>query len=301
MARPPAYFVTLLHEALLKSFNRKKALRQFLRSSGVSERTLAQWHEDETKRDWLDKLIPSMLRSEQGCILVQRMGRELAQQSSFPDLRGFEESERLLVDAKAAVHALQQYLAEQEIKAVDEKEQQARRVAAAEQRSASVLAKGDLAALTARFDSLVKHLGTQEGGFSFETWFFDLVAFGELDHRRPFRADGRQIDGSITADGTTYLVETKFTSDAANPKDVSDFYRKVVKKADNTMGLFVSVSGYSQSAIAEAKGERSPLLLMQVEHILHVLRATVTLGEVIRRVRRHASQTGEPLLLPRDF
>ena len=38
------------------------------------------------------------------------------------------------------------------------------------------------------------------------------MAFCEVDHRRPYVTEGRQIDGSITVDGTTYLVELKFTA-----------------------------------------------------------------------------------------
>jgi hypothetical protein len=39
-----------------------------------------------------------------------------------------------------------------------------------------------------------------------------LMCFCDVEHRRPYVAGGRQIDGSITLDGTTYLVELKFTT-----------------------------------------------------------------------------------------
>lgn len=301
MVRPPAHFVTLLHEALLRSFNRKKALRRFLRSSGLSEKTLAQWHGDESKRDWLDKLIPTMLESERGCRILNEMGRQLAEQTAFPDLAGFEESVRMVADAKSAVAALAKYFKDHDRRIVDERERQALREQGARRRAEAQQARGDIQVLANAFTALSQAIGTQSAGYDFESWFYDLAAFFEIEHRRPYRGDGRQIDGSITIDGTTYLVETKFTTEPAEPKDVADFYRKVVRKADNTMGVFVSVCGFSEQAVREASGERSPLLLFRAEHLLHVLQGIMTMPEVVRRVRRHASQTGEPLLLPRDF
>lgn len=43
---------------------------------------------------------------------------------------------------------------------------------------------------------------------------------------------GRQIDGSLTLDGTTYLVELKFTASQANATDIDSLRSKVDDKAD---------------------------------------------------------------------
>ena len=51
------HFIELVYDALLKSFWRKKALRNFLRRSHVSENFLGQLTDDESKRDWLDRLF----------------------------------------------------------------------------------------------------------------------------------------------------------------------------------------------------------------------------------------------------
>lgn len=59
------------------------------------------------------------------------------------------------------------------------------------------------------------------------------------------------------------------------------------------MGLFVSMAGYSSVAIGEASGKKTTMLLLDASHIYMVLTGGMSLAEVIRRVRRHASQTGE--------
>src|SRR5207248_2557813 len=54
------HFVELVYDALLKSFWRRKALKRFLRLSKVPEPLLAQLHDGEIKRDWLDRLFPQL-------------------------------------------------------------------------------------------------------------------------------------------------------------------------------------------------------------------------------------------------
>ena len=114
-------------------------------------------------------------------------------------------------------------------------------------------------------------------------------------------ASGRQIDGSITVGGTTYLVELKFTATQADAPDVDSLLAKVRSKADNTMGIMVSMSGYSSVAIDAASGPRSLLLLLDHRHLYLVLQGIEKFDDVIQRLSRHASQTGRAYLSPDDF
>ena len=67
------------------------------------------------------------------------------------------------------------------------------------------------------------------------------------------------------------------------------------------MGVMVSISGYSSVARQEASGERTPLLLLDHGHLYLVLGGIMGMADVIDRVRRHASQTGEAYLAASDF
>jgi len=64
---------------------------------------------------------------------------------------------------------------------------------------------------------------------------YDLLDFSEIPNRKPYVHNGRQIEGSLTVSGTTYLVELKFTSEQADATDIDTFHKKVTTKADNTM------------------------------------------------------------------
>ena len=63
-----------------------------------------------------------------------------------------------------------------------------------------------------------------------------------------------------------------------------------------TMGIMVSISGYSKTAIDEASGDKTPLLLMDHNHLYYILGGVMGIADVINRIRRHASQTGEAYL-----
>jgi hypothetical protein len=97
------------------------------------------------------------------------------------------------------------------------------------------------------------------------------------------------------------LNELKFTTDQAGAPDVDVFYRKVQEKADNTMGIMVSISGYSSVAIDAASGARTPLLLLDHSHLYLLLTGGMSFTELVDRVRRHASQTSRAYLAVRDF
>jgi hypothetical protein len=153
-----------------------------------------------------------------------------------------------------------------------------------------------LANLETRLHTLSTKLGEQEAGYEFESWFYDFIDFHEIPCRRPYKVDGRQIDGSVTINGTTYLVELKFRSDQAAATDIDTMTAKIATKADNTMGIIVSISGYSSVAIQEASKPKTVLLLLDFTHLNLSLRGLMAFDGIVDRLRRHASQTGKAYL-----
>ena len=97
------------------------------------------------------------------------------------------------------------------------------------------------------------------------------------------------------------FVELKFTKSQVQPSGVDSLKSKVSGKADNTMGIFLSISGYSNVAVQSASGAGTTLLLLDHTHIYLALMGTLNFGEIVSRVRRHASQTGEAYLHTSGF
>jgi hypothetical protein len=291
----------LTYEACLKSFWRKKRLRAFLRECRISERFLATWSTEESKREFLDRTFAELQKTDRGRQVLLEMGVDLSEQDSFPDLENWEDSNMKIQEASTAVSRLRSYIRgqEEELTSRKDREETQRRYS---QRQAEIKrSQTDLEKLSLLLNALATRLGTQQAGYDFQTWFYDLLDYSEIVNRKPYTHEGRQIDGSLTHNGTTYLVELKFTSEQAVATDIDSFLKKVNDKADNTMGIFVSISGYSGVAKNEASGPKTPLLLIDHSHLYMVLSNVMTLSEVIERVRRHASQTGEAYLNVVDF
>lgn len=300
--RLPPHYLHLVQDALLKSFHYKDDLKAFLRRCHVSENALAQMSDSERKRDWLNRLFPKLENTDRGQAFLQSLGKQVAEQDSFPGLENREDAAFRIEQAKSAVANLRKYFKKSEEDAAAEKERIATRQRAAELREQAVRSRGSLATLRSRLDTLSREIGTQQGGYDFQTWFYDLADFFEVDCRRPFSTNGRQIDGSITVDGTTYLVELKFTKNQAAATDIDSLLAKVNSKADNTMGIMVSMTGYSETAIDGASYPKTPLLLFDFRHLYNLILAEVeSLPNVIRRVRRHSSQIGRAYLAVQDF
>jgi hypothetical protein len=287
------HFVQLVWEATHKSFWRRQGLRDFLRRCGVKDSLLATWAEDESKREFLNRLFPGLESSDAGILTIYRIADSLTEQVSFPDLDGWDESTRMKEEAARAVSSLKLYLSNQREAAANEREKTESRRRAAEYREQQLRQQQDLGKLSDRLTALAPKQGTAPGGYAFQDWFYDLVEYFELTHRRPYNIDGRQIDGSVTVVNTTYLVELKFVLESVGAPDVDVFRRKVESKADNTMGIMVSMSGYTDPGKQAAGGERSPILLLNCQHLYAVLGGALKLDELIASVRRHASQTGK--------
>ena len=288
--------IELTYEAALKSYWRKRALRKFLRASHISETFLGSWTEDESKREFLDRAFAELQESDRGKAIIFQMARSLSEQTTFPDLRNWEDSEQKVQEAHGAVQELKIYLKQQDEEIRSEREQEEAKKRVREARARIQRSLTDRASLQQRLDALYSQVGTQVGGYEFENWFYGFLDFFDIDNRRPYKTNGRQIDGSLTYDGTTYLVELKFTSNQAKAADIDSLRAKVEDKADNTMGILVSISGFSSVAIDGASGRRGVLLLFDAQHIYLSLSGALGFGDVISRIRRHAAQTGKAYL-----
>jgi len=297
-------FIELTQDACLKAFWRKRALRMFLQQHKISEAKLATWNEDETKRDFLYRLFEELLQvhDNTGHAAILDMARSLAEMKHFPDLENWEDSPEKISAAHKAVARLKSQVDTLNKQVRETKEQESRRKEAQDRLQTALSAKNSLQKLYDSLSELVPKQGTQDGGYAFEQWFYDLTGFFEIPSRPPYKSEGRQIDGSLTLDGTTFLVETKFTNEQTGAPDIDTFMTKIVRKADNTMGILISMAGFSSVAIQEASRDRTPMLLMDYSHIYNlVLSGQMPLPDVVRRIKRHASQTGQAFLPVADF
>lgn len=295
-------FIELTQDTLLKVFWLKQSLRYFLQQHGIENSMLAQWYQDQTKRDFVVWLWSQLVKSEDGHQTILDMARSMAEMEYFPDLERKEDSNIRISVAKQAITRLKEQVLRINDTIRETKEATQRRKASQEAISKQLAAQQSLEKLQKQLVDLMPRLGTQEGGYAFERWFYDLAVFHELESRPGYKTDGRQIDGAITMEGTTFLIETKFTQEPVGSPDIDTFMAKIESKADNTMGLFVSISGFNEGSKRAASKQRTPMLLLDYDHIFNlILRGVMSLPEVVSRIKRNASQTGSAYLPAMGF
>lgn len=295
-------FTELIYETLLKVFWHKPPLRLFLQQHGINDQALAQWHSDLSKRDFLTWLWPRLLKNEKGQNAILAMARSLAEMRHFVDLERKEDTRIMIPDARQAVARVREAVQGVNENIRETHEAARRRKQAQAEMASRLAAQQSLEKLQGRLTEITPELGTQSGGYAFERWLYDLAVFFELEARPGYQANGRQIDGALTVEGTTFLTETKFTNEPIGAPEIDVFMAKIESKADNTMGLLISLSGFTSGAIAAASKQRTPMLLLDHSHLFSlILRGVMTLPQVISRVKRHASQTGSSYLAVADF
>jgi hypothetical protein len=298
----PPFYIELIQDAILKIYWFKPSFREFLRRCGVPESLLATFAGDETKRTFLNRILPQLERTDAGILVINKMADGLLEQTTFLDLQKVENSKERIKEAKQSQAALRSYVQAQSDKAEEKRSKGLSQKAAKAVQDAAKKRSHSIQSLNDRLTDMLPRLGTAAGGYEFETWFHDLIDFYEVPNHRPYRApDNRQIDGSLTVDGTTYLLELKFVKEQADVGVIDAFRGKLTGKADNTMGIIVAISGFDEGCRKAASGDRTPFLLFDSQHIYMLLTGATDLAYLINRTRRHSSGTGECYLAPVDF
>ena len=125
---------------------------------------------------WIE-LSKGFQRTDRGKAVIFEMARSLSEQTSFPDLRNWEDSAQKIANASKAVAELKSYMTTQEGEIVSEREREAVRAKARDDRKRIQRSLTDKAKLQQRLDALHKSVGTQQGGYDFQEWFYDLLDF----------------------------------------------------------------------------------------------------------------------------
>lgn len=193
--------------------------------------------------------------------------------------------------------AMAQYTSEKQ-KAIDRHQREIIAKRIADLQASRAAAEAALDMLIKRLAELATHIGEVRFAYEFEKWIYDIAKHYDIASRPSFRGDdGHQIDGSITIDGTTLLVEAKLTREKSGRDDIALFLNKIGKRAENTRGLFVSIAGFTPQAIQDASCDHTPLILMDNTHLFSLIATKrYTFPELIRRMLGNASETGSAYL-----
>lgn len=279
--------IAALKDALSAVFWFKRDLLAYLRA-GVDDQKLLDgidWLSPHVyKRDSVGRFVDRLaVNQERHGGRLLRLMSDLAAMEDFPQLKRLDDGDQKIAAATEAVARLRRYMQPYEATLVAEavaRQRIERERADADQRRATANALEDL---RRRYYELFGMNDPQRRGYAFEPFLRALFDVFDLDPRAAFRVADEQIDGGFTLDGTHFLLEARWRKALATRPDVDAFRTKVDDKAENTLGLFISIAGFEASAIQHQSHRGSPLVLMDGGDVLAVLEQRIDLRELLRR------------------
>jgi hypothetical protein len=128
-----------------------------------------------------------------------------------------------------------------------------------------------------------------------------MLAEEGLAPRTNFRPDGEEVDGSFFHRGRVMLLEAKWTQGPQPASSIYEFRGKVEGKLVGTIGVFISMSGYSADAVnALVAGKVINTILFTGDDMRAVVAGQVSFADALDRKLRAAAEDGTPLSPLRD-
>lgn len=285
--------IQALKQALTLVYWFKSELRSFLSQCLSDPGVLSRLNWDDYKRNIVATLVDHLARNEE---VYQRdlirLMTEVCEVTDFSHLKRLEDGDKKAREAKEAVEALRAQLrGYQDLKEEEEKAEKRRADAHARMMRVNAVQK-QLEELKQEFFQLVGSEHPQQRGFMLEKVLKGLFDLFDLDPKASFRIVGEQIDGAFSFEGTDYLLEAKWQQEPVVAADLDGLAGKLSRKLENTLGLFLSVNGFSEDAVKTHSSGRRLTILMDGSDLMAVLEGRIDLVQLLLRKRRKASETG---------
>lgn len=291
--RLSAVAIQALKEALCKIYWYKDDLRSFIKNC-ISESNIVNEVDWTVYKRQIVADIVDLLCADQDKYLgdLRRLLHEVCKMSNFKHLEHLEDGKHKSEQAALAVQALRELVETHDQKIKEQSKSEQRRKEAMVNLKSKQAITQKLDEIKDKYFKLVTSKCPQTRGYELEQVMHQIFELFDLDPKASFRNIGEQIDGAFSLEGTDYLFEAKWTKHKLGSEVLDSFKGKVNRKLDNTLGLFLSINGFSKDAISIHSNERSTILLMDGSDLVVVLEGRVDFVSLIVRKRRHAAQTG---------
>lgn len=285
--------IVALKEALTNLYWYKGDLRSFLTSTLTNQALLSRLNWGDYKRNIVGELIGFLERRQdeyQADLL--RLMAEVARVDDFSHLERLEGGKEKAAVARTSVRALRKLEEAHEALFDEQRQLEERRRKAHEEMLRTTAVRTKIEDLTKEYFKLLSSGEPQQRGYRLEKIIRELFELFDLDPRASFKIVGEQIDGAFTFDATDYLFEGKWQQDPVGASELDVLAGKLSRKLDNTLGLFLSINGFSEDGVKAHSSGRRLMLLLDGSDLMAVLEGRIDLIQLLLRKRREASQTG---------
>ena len=296
--------IVALEKALSNIYWYKNDLRSFLYNIiGEYPTILAVINWSDAKKDIAARVIAMLVRnSEKTHDVLMQLLFAVSDFADFSHLEVLDGGKEKAKHAKDAVNALRLHVSgyqniQREIEEARLRREKNRILQNEVNRSRQTIEK-----LREEFYAWSVASDRQGSGYAIEKILYRLFELSDLDPKESFKIVGEQIDGAFSFNYEEYLLEVKWRNKPTPLSDLDSFSSKIGRKFENTLGLFISISGFSEEAIDQFKNSSDKrVLLMDGEDLIAVFEERTSLSTLLTRKRREAAQTGNIYLKYRDM
>lgn len=285
-----------LKEALTHIYWRKDDLKLFVSQTITNKSFVATLDTEQVKRVIASNIVdrmsarPDLFENDLLALL-----KAVSDMNDFTHLQKWEDADKKIKAAKESVNALRQHTKGFfEIQKEQEQVRERKQVHQSKLESNNDFTK-KLDELKFEFNKMAIMVNKQQRGFDFEKFLNAMFNLFDLDPKCSYKAAGEQIDGAFTYEYQDFLIEAKWEDKPMPKSSLLTFEGKVAGKLDNTLGLFISMSGFSNECKTR---EGSKVILMDYQDVINIVEQRIDLKTLIYRKKQHASQTGEILYHP---
>ena len=282
-----------LKEALCAVYWYKADLRSFLNSCLTDTSILSTLDWTSYKRQIVSDVIDHLIADQEHHLAeLTRLCHELGSMESFRHLEQLDGGVQKASRARNAVSDLKNLLVPHKVVQKELDEIKERQKLANAKLHASAAVRASLRDIADRYMALVVSMDAQARGYALEKIMYDLFELFDLDPKASFRNTGEQIDGAFSLEGTDYLFEARWKKELTAASALDGFAAKVRRKLENTLGVFLSIEGYSEEGVAAHSTGGAVIILLDGADLMAVLEERIDFVSLLLRKKRHAAQTG---------
>jgi restriction endonuclease Mrr len=279
--------INSLKEALANIYWTKKDLRSFVFNTLPDKAIVGtiDWSGNvkyESASQLVDRLAAKAMFKEN----LMALFKEVINFNDFSHLKKWEDAEQKIKKAKDAVTALRTHAKGYFDLLEEQKLAKERRKVANDRITNHTALKSKLEELHKNFLKIATATNPQQRGYDLEKLLNDLFILFDLDPKASFKITGEQIDGAFTFRDDDYLLEAKWQKALVNAGELYKFAGKVNGKRKNTLGLFISIDGFSTESTQTTNPDLRSIILMDGMDLDAVLTDRIKFDELLYRKRR---------------
>jgi hypothetical protein len=243
--------IVALKEALCAAYWYKADLRSFLQQCLSNPAVLATLNWGNYKRQIVSDLIDYLTRDQDKYLDdLKRICHEISSITSFRHLEQLDGGAQKAERARIAIAQLRRLVEPHQQAQKEQEDLIDRQRRAVEKLKVNAAVRQKLEEIKTRYMSLVMSQDVQKRGFELEKVMYDIFELFDLDPKASFRNSGEQIDGAFSLEGTDFLFEARWQQELVNAAALDAFASKVRRKLENTLGIFLSINGFSPEGVA---------------------------------------------------